>query len=169
MPRDPEKARARQARYRMRKKIEKHGAAAADMDMRGRHGNHARAERNGRWNDERVISSHGYVKIRVGRDHPRADPNGYAYEHLLVWLTAGRRPPGPHELIHHQNENKTDNRLSNLQLITRSGHAEHHSAERERGEDGRFLGSAHGPHKGGDMATWPAELQVREYPTGVAS
>lgn len=27
------------------------------------------------------------------------------------------------------------------------------------------LGSAHGPHKGGDMATWPAELRVREYPT----
>jgi len=26
------------------------------------------------------------------------------------------------------------------------------------------LGSAHGPHKGGDMATWPGELQVREYP-----
>jgi protein gp37 len=29
------------------------------------------------------------------------------------------------------------------------------------------LGSAHGPHKGGDMATWPAELQVREFPTAV--
>lgn len=31
------------------------------------------------------------------------------------------------------------------------------------------LGSAHGPHKGGDMDTWPAELQVREYPAGVAA
>lgn len=31
------------------------------------------------------------------------------------------------------------------------------------------LGSAHGPHKGGDMTTWPAELQVREYPTPVSS
>jgi protein gp37 len=27
------------------------------------------------------------------------------------------------------------------------------------------LGSAHGPHKGGAFDTWPAELQVREYPT----
>lgn len=26
------------------------------------------------------------------------------------------------------------------------------------------LGSAHGPHKGGAFDTWPAELQVREYP-----
>jgi protein gp37 len=31
------------------------------------------------------------------------------------------------------------------------------------------LGSAHGPHKGGDITTWPAELQVREYPTAVES
>jgi protein gp37 len=27
------------------------------------------------------------------------------------------------------------------------------------------LGSAHGAHKGGDITTWPAELQIREYPT----
>ena len=27
---------------------------------------------------------------------------------------------------------------------------------------------AHGPHKGGDMGTWPTELQVREYPATAA-
>lgn len=26
------------------------------------------------------------------------------------------------------------------------------------------LGSAHGPHKGADMATWPAEMRVRGWP-----
>jgi protein gp37 len=31
------------------------------------------------------------------------------------------------------------------------------------------LGSAHGPHKGGDIDTWPPELRVREYPTVVAA
>jgi protein gp37 len=32
------------------------------------------------------------------------------------------------------------------------------------------LGSAFGPHKGGDMDTWPAELRVREWPrTAVSS
>lgn len=31
------------------------------------------------------------------------------------------------------------------------------------------LGSAHGPHKGGDIGTWPAELQVRQYPTAVSA
>jgi protein gp37 len=31
------------------------------------------------------------------------------------------------------------------------------------------LGSAHGRSKGGDMATWPAELRVREWPRGHAA
>jgi protein gp37 len=30
------------------------------------------------------------------------------------------------------------------------------------------LGSAYGPHKGGDMDTWPADLRIREYPGGGA-
>lgn len=42
-----------------------------------------------RWQDGKIISSHGYVKVRVGSEHPLADPNGYAYEHLLVWVSAG--------------------------------------------------------------------------------
>jgi protein gp37 len=31
------------------------------------------------------------------------------------------------------------------------------------------LGSVHGPGKGGDMALWPAELRVREFPAAVTS
>jgi protein gp37 len=31
------------------------------------------------------------------------------------------------------------------------------------------LGSAHGPHKGGPIETWPTELQVREYPAAMAA
>jgi hypothetical protein len=136
---DPEKARDRKRRYLERKKVEKYGPDAAEVDMRGRHGNHATGARNARWNNERIASSHGYVKIRVGRDHPLADPNGYAYEHLLVWIAAGRPAPGAGEILHHRNENKTDNRLSNLQLHTRSGHAVHHNTHRSRDEAGRFL------------------------------
>ena len=49
--------------------------------------------RHGRWSREKMLSSHGYVKVRVGKDHPLADPNGYAYEHLLVWVAAGNPRP----------------------------------------------------------------------------
>lgn len=141
MSRDPEKVRAKKARYLLRKKVEKYGPEAATVDMRGRHSNHARGEDHSRWNNSRMLSEHGYIKVRVGRDHPLADPNGYAYEHLLVWISAGRRHPAANELIHHESEDKTDNRLGNLQLVTRSDHGVHHANGRLRSEDGRFLGS----------------------------
>jgi hypothetical protein len=138
MPLDPEKARARKRRYLERLKVAKYGPESAGQDMRGRHGNHARASANGRWNDGKIINEDGYVKIRVGRDHPLADPNGYAYEHLVIWAAAGRELPGPNELLHHRNEDKADNRLANLEKLTRTDHAHHHDAERGRDELGRF-------------------------------
>lgn len=136
--RDPQKKRAAKKRYLERQKILKYGPEAAGVDMRGRHGNHAAGSSSGKWNTGQIRSSHGYVKIRVGQEHPLADPNGYAYEHLLVWVSAGNAAPGPDEIIHHKNEDKTDNRIQNLQLLTRVNHAIHHDAERGRDKGGRF-------------------------------
>jgi hypothetical protein len=119
-------------------------------------GNHKSGPDHPRWNDDRHLTHEGHVKVRVGKDHPLADPNGYAYEHLLIWVAAGRPRPGPGELLHHANEVKTDNRLSNLELLTRAAHArEHHNmlsdenvrAIRERyaaGEDGTALAAEFG-------------------------
>lgn len=54
---------------------------------RGRHKNHARGERHYRWNRGKMVDDQGYVKMRVGLDHPLADPNGYAFEHAFVRST----------------------------------------------------------------------------------
>ena len=97
-------------------------------DSRGRHGNHRKGVDCPRWNDGRIISSHGYVKIRVGKEHPLADPNGYAYEHLVVWVSAGKEPPGDGQIIHHRNEKKTDNRIENLRVCNRSEHGIGHAS-----------------------------------------
>ena len=52
-------------------------------------------------------------------------------------LAAGRPMPGPDELLHHKSEDKTDNRLDNLELITRADHSRMHAATQPR-QRGRF-------------------------------
>lgn len=74
-----------------------------------------------------MIASNGYVKIRVGRDHPLAHPNGYAYEHLVVWVSAGNEKPPKGWLLHHKNEVKTDNRIDNLEMKEKDRHGVHHA------------------------------------------
>lgn len=105
----------------------------------GKHGNHARGRRNPKWSEGKLLSSHGYVKIRVGKTHPLADSKGYAYEHSIVWAAAGRTLPGQSELLHHRNENKTDNRLENLEVVTRTKHNEHHNRSKARDKSGKFI------------------------------
>lgn len=77
------------------------------------------------------MSSHGYVKIRAGKGHPLADPNGYAYEHRIVWASAGY-PILEGQVLHHINGDKTDNRIFNLETVTRAEHNRHHNKERGR-------------------------------------
>lgn len=109
--------------------------------MRGRHGNHARSSRQHRWNPGGSVASNGYVKIRVGRGHPLADRNGYAYEHHVIWCAAGNPRTGPGQVLHHRNHDKTDNRLANLELKSRGQHNAEHLAEEDRrcAKTGRFL------------------------------
>lgn len=79
----------------------------------------------------------GYVLIRVGKTHPLADPNGYVREHILVFCSAEGRPLKPGEVIHHINEDRSDNRLENLAAMRIGQHNKLHPRKRE--SNGRFL------------------------------
>lgn len=125
--RDPEKALARKRRYRERQKVAKHGPQVAGVDLRGKHHNHAKGPDAPRWSNEKMIASNGYVKLRVGKTHPLADPNGYAYEHEIVWASAGLPSPGPGDVHHHKNEVKTDNRIENIEIKPRPTHGVEHN------------------------------------------
>nr|DAO89810.1 MAG TPA: HNH endonuclease [Caudoviricetes sp.] len=61
----------------------------------------------------------GYVLRKVGVDrnaHPRADKNGWVYDHVLVMEESLGFPITREYTIHHRNGDRGDNRLNNLEL-----------------------------------------------------
>lgn len=123
--------------------------------------NHAKASRQHRWKPGGKLGSTGHVKVRVGREHPLADPNGYAYEHVVVWCSAGNPRPTKKEILHHKNEDKTDNRIENLEVMSRSEHNRIHNADRPRDARGRLMSKKAGRLLDGSQWSEFPELEVR--------
>src|SRR5215216_5161000 len=75
------------------------------------------------WHWKGGISKHseGYRLIWMP-DHPRANHQGYVPEHRLVMEQYLGRYLKPHEEVHHINGIKDDNRIENLQLVTKTEH-----------------------------------------------
>ena len=62
-------------------------------------------------------------------------------EHRLVWEEANGPIPSGY-LVHHRNEDRSDNRLENLQLMTRAEHNQHHHSGRHHSAETRAKMSA---------------------------
>lgn len=67
----------------------------------------------------------GYILIYVP-DHPCADKCGYVLEHRIVYENHIGRILCDTEIVHHKNGKKDDNRLENLELVSRAEHAKIH-------------------------------------------
>ena len=81
--------------------------------------------------------SHGYIKIRVSKDHPFCDKDGMVFEHRRVMELAIGQYLNPWEIVHHKNGVKDDNRLENLELMDKRRHPK--AIERSPKEAGQVL------------------------------
>jgi hypothetical protein len=68
------------------------------------------------WKDfPKTISSHGYIMVKF-KQHPYCNKSGYVYEHRLIMEHELGRYLTSKELVHHKDENRKNNEISNLKL-----------------------------------------------------
>lgn len=104
---------------------------------KGKHANHPRGDEHYRWNRGR-LRHEGYAKLRVGVGHPLADANGYAYEHVVIWVAAGNPRPSCDEVLRFKNGDRSDRRIENLVLMKRRVMLAQNRVYLDQDERGRF-------------------------------
>lgn len=101
-----------------------------------------RGQLSASWKSDRKITNYGYVKIRC-LDHPFKDCDGFVFEHRLVAekyllteensiLINEKRYLKPEYSVHHIDENKLNNDIKNLKIMTKSEHISYHRKKRRK-------------------------------------
>lgn len=72
-----------------------------------------------------TVSKGDYLYAKVP-GHPFATKNGYVLYHRVLMENKIARILNKYEIVHHKNGNKKDNRIENLEILSRSDHAKLH-------------------------------------------
>jgi dUTP pyrophosphatase len=107
------------------------------MSGKNNHQYGLKGEKNASWKGGKKKSSYGYILVWKP-DHPFANGDGNVFEHRLIaekyLLTKensvevnGERYLSPKYDVHHVNEDKTDNSVNNLVVLTKGEHKRLHN------------------------------------------
>lgn len=83
------------------------------------------------WKVQGIVSKGDY-NYAIVSNHPCAIKHGYVLEHRVIIENHLNRILESHEVVHHINGNKKDNRIENLQVLSNEEHSCLHSLERLR-------------------------------------
>jgi hypothetical protein len=75
-------------------------------------------------------SEFGYIQLTGYHGHPMAKKNGVLLEHRLVMSQHLGRCLDKSEIVHHINENRADNRIENLEIMSQSEHCSWHRSNK---------------------------------------
>jgi len=101
--------------------------------MRGKRPNIS-GEKSPNWKGGRRIDIDGYILIHKP-NHPRANGRGYIPESHLVYEEYWNEHVPKGYLLHHMDENKKNNNIINIPLLTRSYHIKIHNQKRRNIND----------------------------------
>jgi len=99
-------------------------------------------EDNPNWINGQWTASDGRVFILVPPNerhlHPTIRNDGYMKRYQYIWNTAHPEDPVCEGyVIHHKNEDRTDDRIENLEKISNSDHTRHHGTGRKHTVESR--------------------------------
>lgn len=87
---------------------------------------------NPKWRGGRMKDGHGRTLVYApGDPHSTWGGGTHAYEYRLVAAKKIGRPLRDDEVVHHINEDHTDNRPENLEVMTRAQHMKAHDLHRK--------------------------------------
>ena len=82
-------------------------------------------DKNPKWKGGKTYNYSGYVYV-LDKDNPEANEKGYIFEHRKVMREHIGRELEKHEVVHHINGIRDDNRIENLELLSRGEHTAFH-------------------------------------------
>lgn len=86
----------------------------------------------------RTVTAYGYVAV-YEPDHPDAWKNGRMLEHRLVVSKAIGRRLRKDEHVHHKDDNRQNNHIDNLELLSPAEHTSFHKREASTGKTLRSM------------------------------